>query len=51
MMVSLCAVLLPVRVLDEIWDLIQSVSEGFPTYFLLHYLRSFSTIVVFLSVG
>ena len=25
--------LLPRDVLDEIWDLIESVSEGFPTYF------------------
>ena len=30
LMVSFCAVLLPT---DEIWDLIESVSEGFPTYF------------------
>ena len=25
--------LFPLDVLDEIWDLIQSVSEGFPAYF------------------
>ena len=30
--VSFCAVLFPRDVLDEIWDLIESVSEGFPTY-------------------
>ena len=28
----LCAVLFPRDVLDEIWDFIESVSEGFPTY-------------------
>ena len=27
-----CAVLFPLDVLDEIWDLIESVSEGFLTY-------------------
>ena len=32
LMVSLCAALFPRDVLDEIWDLIESVSEGFPTY-------------------
>ena len=33
MMVSFCAVIFfPRDVLDEIWDLIESVSEGFPTY-------------------
>ena len=26
----------PCDVLDEIWDLIESVSEGFPTYFWLY---------------
>ena len=31
-MVSFCAVFFPRDVLDEIWDLIESVSEGFPTY-------------------
>ena len=33
LMVSLCAVLYSMRYLDEIWDLIESVSGGFPTYF------------------
>ena len=33
MMVSFCAVLFPRDVLDEILDLIASVSEGFPTYY------------------
>ena len=32
MMVSFCAVLFPRDVLDGILDLIESVSEGFPTY-------------------
>ena len=33
LMVSYCAVpFSPRDVLDEIWDLIESVSEGFPTY-------------------
>ena len=30
---SLCAVLFPMRVFDGTWDLIGSVSGGFPTYF------------------
>ena len=30
MMVSFCAVLFPRDVLDEIMDLIEAVSEGFP---------------------
>ena len=29
-----CAVIFPRGVLDEIWDFIESVSEGFPTYCL-----------------
>ena len=33
MMVSFCAVLFPRGVLDEILNLIESVSEGFPSYF------------------
>ena len=32
LMASFCAVFFPRDVLDEIWDLIESVSEGFPTY-------------------
>ena len=32
LLMSLCAVLF--STMDEIWDLIGSVSEGFPTYFL-----------------
>ena len=32
LMASFCAVLFPLDVLDEIWDVIQSVSEGFLTY-------------------
>ena len=32
LMASFCAVLFPRDVLDEIWDLIESVYEGFPKY-------------------
>ena len=32
MIMSYCAVLFPPDVLNEILDLIESVSEGFPTY-------------------
>ena len=32
LMASFCAVLFPRDVLDEIRDLIESVSEGFPSY-------------------
>ena len=32
LMASFCAVLFPLDVLDEIWDLTESVSEGFSTY-------------------
>ena len=32
LMVSFCALLFPLDVLDEIWDVIESVSEGFLTY-------------------
>ena len=37
MMVSFCAVLFPRGVLDEILNLIKSVSEGFPSYSCRHY--------------
>ena len=36
LMASFCAVLFPLDVLDEIWDLIEPVSEGFPTYSYIH---------------
>ena len=32
LMASFCAVFYPLDVLDEIWDVIESVSEGFFTY-------------------
>ena len=35
LMASFCAVLFPLDVLDEIWDVIESVSEGFLTYFTM----------------
>ena len=34
LMASFCAVFFPLDVLDEIWDVIESVSEGFLTYSL-----------------
>ena len=40
LMASFCAVLFPLDVLDEIWDVTESVSEGFLTYSsttMLHY--------------
>ena len=33
LMVSFCAILFPTDVLNEIWDLIDSVSEDFPTLY------------------
>ena len=33
--VFLCCPFFQCDVLDEIWDLIESVSEGFPTYFFM----------------
>ena len=40
LMASFCAVLFfPLDVLDEIWDEIESVSEGFLTYSYLHILE------------
>ena len=38
MMMSFCAVFLPRDVLDEILDLIESVSGGFPTYTFIIFL-------------
>ena len=35
LLVSLCAVIVPRDVVDEIWDLIGSVSEGLPTTFTI----------------
>ena len=35
LIVSFCAVFFPRDASDEIWDLIESVSEGFPIYFCL----------------
>ena len=34
--VSFCAVLFPTRCLEKIWDLIELVSEGFPTYSFMY---------------
>ena len=34
----------PRAVLDEIWDLIKSVSEGFPTYFYMYRQSCIATV-------
>ena len=39
-MASFVLSLFPLDVLDEIWDLIESVSEGFLTYFSIKYVKS-----------
>ena len=43
MTVSFCAVFFPQDVSDEILNLIESVSEGFPTYSYIHISVFFST--------
>ena len=40
LIVSFCVVFLPRDVLDEIWDLTESVYEGFPTYSSMYVLKS-----------
>ena len=46
LMVSFCAVLFSRDVLDEIWVLIESVSEGLPTYSLtLQYRLSIQSLI------
>ena len=40
----------PLDVLDEIWDLIESVSEGFLTYSLMGNLTNFSLIFIINSL-
>ena len=50
MMVSFCAVLFPRDVLDEILDLIESVSEGFPTYSYKDISSKFKSITSFLKM-
>ena len=45
---SLCAVISPRDVLDQIWDLIGSVSEGFPAnYFCKHQVGYCDLILLF----
>ena len=39
LVVSFCAVFLPRDVLDEIVDLVESVSEGFPTFSSLQFIE------------
>ena len=41
LMASFVLSFFPLDVLDEIWDLIESVSEGFLTYSFIHKLVSF----------
>ena len=48
MIVSFCAVLFPMDVLDELLDLIESVSEGFPTYFYLSRLTLKTSLNVYI---
>ena len=40
LMASFCAVFFPLNVLDEIWDVIKSVSEGFLTYSNINYKKT-----------
>ena len=53
LMASFVLSLFPQDVLDEIWDLIESVSEGFLTYsYLSDYLTlDISTTAAYLSIG
>ena len=48
-MVSFVLSVFPQDVLDEIWDLIESVSEGFPTYSQLNRVSYFRFFYVFLA--
>ena len=51
-MASFCAVLFPLAVLDEIWDVIESISEGFLTYSCMCPVAvSESIIVIFAIMG
>ena len=45
-MVSICAVLFPRDVLDNIVDLIELVSEGFPTYSFIYFLNGWLVAVI-----
>ena len=49
MVMSFCAVLFPVRCLGWDWDLIESVSEGFPTYSLM-FVKFCSLLVLWDSI-
>ena len=42
LMASFCAVLFPLDVLNEVWDIIESVFEGFLTYSCIDKWFSFS---------
>ena len=47
LMASFCAVFIPRDVLDEIWDLIESVNEDFSTYSFILLLEDFSKIQLY----
>ena len=55
LMASFVLSFFPLDVLDEIWDLIESVSEGFLTYsfifFFLQIWRSVSPVAMTVTVG
>ena len=49
LMASFCAALFPLDVFDEIWDLTESVSEGFLTYSFKHFSQEYSDSFVFIA--
>ena len=51
LMASFCAVLFPLDVLDEIWDVIEPVSERFLTYFYCVYRLIIYSILIHQSLG
>ena len=50
LMASFVLSFFPLDVLDEIWDLIESVSEGFLTYSCLFKTRVFDSFVYYISI-
>ena len=51
LMASFCAVLFPLDVLDEIWDVIEPVSERFLTYFYCVHRLIIYSILIHQSLG
>ena len=49
-MVSFCAVLFPLEVLDEIWDVIESVSKEFLTYSSKLYEQNYVELACHLTI-